>query len=181
MYYENIDGFFDFSDLYDKIVDHFPSGATFVEVGVWQGKSICYLAETIQAANKQIWLYAVDTWKWMGEKKLKPVVEENNGDMFPVFISNMKSAGVESMIKPIRSDSAEAAKRFKDESLDFIFIDAGHSADSIRKDLHAWAPKLKKDGIIAGHDYKAGGVKTEVNKFFGGRVKAYSVDSWIVE
>ena len=59
-------------------------------------------------------------------------------------------------------------KLFENESLDFIFIDACHDYECVVDDLNAWFPKLKKNGIIAGHDYYAGfyGVEKAVNEFF---------------
>jgi len=53
----------------------------------------------------------------------------------------------------IRKTSIEAAKDFEDESLDFVYIDGNHCFMSIAEDLYTWTPKIKKGGIISGHDY----------------------------
>jgi hypothetical protein len=53
----------------------------------------------------------------------------------------------------LRLTSVEASKRFKDNSIDLIFIDADHAYESIREDIQSWLPKVKKGGIICGHDY----------------------------
>jgi hypothetical protein len=37
--------------------------------------------------------------------------------------------------------------------LDFCFIDENHSYKSVREDVLMWLPKIKKGGILAGHDY----------------------------
>lgn len=42
---------------------------------------------------------------------------------------------------------------FKDNSIDFIYIDAEHTYESVKRDLDLYLPKLKKGGIIGGHDY----------------------------
>jgi len=47
----------------------------------------------------------------------------------------------------------EAVKTIKDASLDFIYIDGLHDFDSVIMDLVCWIPKVKKKGIISGHDY----------------------------
>ena len=69
----------------------------------------------------------------------------------------------------IISKSHEAAKEFDDFSVDSIFIDAGHSYESVKKDIECWYPKMKKNSIISGHDYTEGwpGVMKAVNEFFG--------------
>jgi len=53
----------------------------------------------------------------------------------------------------IRSNSVTAATSIKDESLDWVYIDAGHSFKEVESDYKAWYPKVRKGGIISGHDY----------------------------
>ena len=65
--------------------------------------------------------------------------------------------------------SWDAAVNFADESIDFVFIDADHSYESVKKDIEAWLPKIRKNGIISGHDYGNGNpseVKQAVDEKF---------------
>lgn len=49
--------------------------------------------------------------------------------------------------------STEAAKKFRNESIDFIYVDARHDYCGVKEDiLHYWSI-LKPGGIMAGHDY----------------------------
>jgi len=66
----------------------------------------------------------------------------------------------------IRKTSEEASRDFKDGSLDFVYIDADHSYKGICKDLNLWYPKVKKNGILAGHDFDLENVQSAVYKFF---------------
>ena len=43
--------------------------------------------------------------------------------------------------------------KFENDSIDFIYIDGSHSEENVRRDVELYLPKLKKNGIIAGHDY----------------------------
>ena len=61
-------------------------------------------------------------------------------------------------------DSIKAAKEFEDGSLDFVYIDANHSYDAVKADILAWLPKVKKGGIIGGHDLDWGEHEYEVLK-----------------
>jgi predicted O-methyltransferase YrrM len=56
-------------------------------------------------------------------------------------------------IKIIREFSHVASSFFPDNFFDFIYIDADHSKQGCYQDLVHWYPKVKKGGIISGHDY----------------------------
>jgi len=68
-------------------------------------------------------------------------------------------------------DSADAAKYYKDNvdrPIDLIFIDDGHEAEDVDRDIRSWMPFLVKGGLIAFHDYGAErwpAVKMVVNSF----------------
>jgi predicted O-methyltransferase YrrM len=48
----------------------------------------------------------------------------------------------------------EVVNQFEDESLDVVFIDLTHTYESVKQDIELWLPKVKKGGILAGHDYE---------------------------
>ena len=59
--------------------------------------------------------------------------------------------------------------RFKDNSIDLIYIDGDHFYDGVKNDLEIWFPKIKKGGVFGGHDYsdyRGWGVKKAVSEFF---------------
>jgi SAM-dependent methyltransferase len=69
----------------------------------------------------------------------------------------------------VRGYSDEVARRFEDGSFELVFIDADHTEEWVSRDLVAWMPKVKRGGIIAGHDYDSRnwpGVKLAVDRFF---------------
>jgi hypothetical protein len=53
----------------------------------------------------------------------------------------------------VRKTSMEAIEDFEDESLDFVYIDGHHGFRYVAEDLCEWTPKVKKGGIVSGHDY----------------------------
>ena len=66
----------------------------------------------------------------------------------------------------------EAASLFENGSLDFVFLDADHSFESVWQDLSVWYPKVRIGGILAGHDFLDGelpegnlGVESAVSMF----------------
>jgi hypothetical protein len=56
-------------------------------------------------------------------------------------------------IDVIRKRSDQAALRFADAVLDFVYIDANHSFSAVANDLQLWYPKIRTGGLLAGHDY----------------------------
>lgn len=160
--YEDISGFFNFSEFYDFIASNFENGATFIEVGAWFGKSVIYLAQRVKSLNKIIKIYAVDTWEGTkNESMLMDIVKQFGGNIYGEFINNIKDCNVDDLITPIIKDSCLAAENFSDNSVDFIFLDADHSYEAAKSDILTWYPKVKSGGIISGHDY---GFWSGVNK-----------------
>jgi hypothetical protein len=47
----------------------------------------------------------------------------------------------------------DALKDFDDGSLDFVYLDGDHRFPYIAEDIFFWWNKVKKGGILSGHDY----------------------------
>jgi hypothetical protein len=181
-FYDKIDGWFNFENIYALVVRKFNDGSKFVEIGSWKGKSASYMGIEIKNSGKKIQFDCIDTWDGSEEHTninsmfYDPLTKIKDG-LFDVFMKNIYP--VSDYINPIRMTSVEASKLYEDESLDFIFIDAAHDYENVKKDILAWFPKLKKNGIIAGHDYTTHeGVKLAVDDLLHVDV---SGTSWVYE
>lgn len=110
-----------------------------VEVGVDKGDYGRVLAE---AGLK---VTGVDCWEnYSGYKRLGAY--KSNMEM---AIDNLKGLNY----KIIRKYSMDALDDFEDESLDFVYIDANHTLPYVCLDIFGWERKVRKGGIISGHDY----------------------------
>jgi predicted O-methyltransferase YrrM len=114
---------------------------TMIEVGIDTGKTTFHLLDTIP----NLTIYAVDTdiSKFYNES-----VKEKYGDR----------------LKPIQGYSFQVVEQFEDNFADIIFIDADHSYESVKKDILKYTPKLKKGGLLTGHDIDYPGVNKAVKE-----------------
>ena len=157
-FYQNIgEDWMDFQELYSEMVNYFPDNSHFVEVGSWKGRSASYMSVEILNSKKRIQFDCVDTWLGSVEHTDPNslfFVEEliNDKDwLYYQFLNNTRP--VCDIINTVRSSSLDSVNLYENRSLDFVFIDASHEYDDVKKDILAWYPKIKKGGIIAGHDF----------------------------
>jgi predicted O-methyltransferase YrrM len=143
--YQDIDGWFNHQAAYDFLLSQVPEGGTFVELGAWLGKSSAYLCDKATHQNITI----VDTWKGSPNELNTTHKLATEVDIYDLFVENMG----ERKYKAIRATSKAAARKFKAESLDVVFIDLTHTYEAVKEDIQLWLPKVKKGGYIAGDDY----------------------------
>ena len=143
---------FDYADFYRAVAQR--PWTTYVELGCWKGHSTAYLAQAIASTGRIATVYAVDlfddvlkTTDYPAGHPIRKLLE-SGVSMYDIFLYNIEKAGIKSMIQVIRKPSWKAARLF--DEVDFVFVDAAHDEESVRKDIEAWLPKTR---MIAGHDY----------------------------
>lgn len=169
-----IDGWYNYEDFYQQVVNGLKDDSIICEIGSWLGKSTIGMALTNKKLNKNCKIYAIDTWKGSNEEFHKKYLKElKNISLYEKFLNNIEIYGVKDKITPIKKKSVEASIQFQDNSVDLVIIDGSHEYKDVLDDIKAWIPKVKKGGIISGDDYGnatyAGwdGVIKAVNDFFG--------------
>lgn len=125
-----------------------------VEVGVREGRYSKFILDNTNVKT----LYAIDPW----ESNVELNTPE---DAYQQCKDRLTPYGNRAIM--LKAYSPDICLIFQDESFDFIYIDALHDYESVKKDINAWYPKLKKGGILAGHDYSTRweGVMLAVNEF----------------
>ena len=131
-----------------------------IESGTCRAESTAYFLE--KCLNIDL-LTTIDPYKgyqdWNGE-----ITQETVDRFMEVAKKNLKQYG--KRVKMLREDSVAVAGTFKDESVDFIFVDGDHSYDATLADCEAYYSKLKKGGIFCGHDYQTiESVKRSIDDF----------------
>jgi hypothetical protein len=144
-----------------------------VELGVGDGVFSKFLLDESPLQK----LISVDLWKpaeYLGGKPDPTIVKTvEDGDKKFRTVSSMLNKFFGSRSEVWRCESAQAATKIKNGTLDFIFIDASPDYKNVLKYLIDWYPKIKNGGIISGHDFVDGrhfgvqfGVKSAVEFFF---------------
>ena len=179
-FYQNIgEDWFGHSNFYSEIVNKFPDGSHFVEVGVWKGRGASYMGVEINNSGKNIKFDCVDTWEYIDSQN--DISKDSYENLYDIFLKNIEP--VKHIINPVKLLSTDAAKKYEDNSLDFVFVDAAHDYTNVKNDIEAWFPKIKVGGIIAGHDYNTSidGVKKAVDEFFNEKNIINKENCWIYE
>lgn len=170
--------YFTYPSLYQEIVSAMPDGSVFVEVGSWKGRSISFFLVEMINQNKQFCTFCIDTWKGSEEHTHMECINANS--LYDIFLKNTEP--VKDNFSRIRMPSVQAAAFFPKQSITVAFIDAAHDYESVKADILAWLPKIRKGGLLIGHDYLHEGVKTAVHEIFGDAVKTTDAtqNCWIV-
>lgn len=124
------------------------------EIGVWTGE----YSEVLLKANPKLHLYSIDSWQVSAYDSW----DQDNSNPLPgsreqSYFENLHKETVK-RLSPynctiIRKSSMQAVKDFEDNSLDFVYLDAGHDFLNFTLDIDYWKDKVRVGGILAGHDY----------------------------
>jgi len=113
-----------------------------VEIGTYEGHHAREMFEKLDIEK----LYLVDPYEKY-ESTLAPHLQKAKAEALNV-LDEFKDK-----IVIVYEKSVEAAKKIADELLDFVYIDGEHSYEAVSQDIPTWYPKVKKGGIVGGHDY----------------------------
>ena len=148
-----------------------------VEVGVHQGNNSLRILKTLNIEK----LFLVDPYYDFSEAGLEGTLHCSEKD-YEIALENVRA--YLNKVTFIKKPSVEAANSFKNETVDFVYIDAWHKYEAVKQDIKTWYPKVKKGGVIGGHDFVpffAGVVyaSTEFAKESGLKLSFKGSDWWI--
>ena len=156
----------------------------FLEVGVLEGvtsRNICELLNKMHEGNFKftgIDLFGIDLFN-NNTKEFTPISKKISNPLkwfFFKFILRMEphsKEGVDFLLKKfgnsiniLRGYSDQILQEINLKKIDFVFLDGGHSYDTVKKDLLILISKLDKNGVIVCDDYDVThyGVKQAVDE-----------------
>ena len=140
------------------------------EIGVYKGQ----FSKKIKQARPDIRHYMIDPWKPYADRNSRGKLTNFGKGLTTTeeMLDVMKQAisvALDYDCIVIPAESLKAVEMFEDNSLDYVFIDASHEYEDVKADIEVWSPKVKKGGIVGGHNYKDKtypGVTKAVDEFF---------------
>jgi hypothetical protein len=132
-------------------------GLTGAEIGVYKGDNAEFILKLLEPTI----LYLIDPWNNFMDINSNEIIGEIQ------YIQTQERLKMYGNKRLVKRTSLEASKLFDNKQLDFVYIDGDHSYRSIKQDLGLWYSKVKKGGILSGHDYHQTmeGVVLAVNEF----------------
>jgi len=132
--------------------------AFFKEIGFKRGVEIgvAWAQNIIDYCEAGLEMYGIDPWHETEDFKYRKIisVEGKYGKTIEGIYQLAKDRTAKyPNCKLIAKTSMEALADFKDRSLDFVYIDGDHSFGYVAMDIWKWSRKVRKGGVIAGHDY----------------------------
>jgi len=109
---------------------------TLVEVGTFEGATTRALAESTSGH-----VYSMDVF-----------FAGRSGICYPEVIARHHCRKYKN-VTILKGASADVGRTFA-QPVDFLFVDADHSYEGVKRDWSVWFPKVKVNGIIALHDCK---------------------------
>ena len=154
------------ADERQQLLTLLPKDAVCAEVGSWRGD----FAAAILGASKPRQLYLIDAWEYRAEEEYEQANygghsaeagQEGMDAIHQSVVDRFRAEIQSGRVLIRRARSVEAAASLSDESLDWVYIDADHSYEGVKRDLEAYFRVVKPGGFLAGDDY------AQPDKWFG--------------
>ncbi len=114
------------------------------EIGVERG----IFSSVLLKANPDLELFCIDSWEGY-----EGYICKLNQEELPLKLYEAQERLAGYNVHFYKQYSMQAVKRFKDNSLDFVYIDANHDVPWVMDDILQWEKKVRPGGIVSGHDY----------------------------
>jgi predicted O-methyltransferase YrrM len=141
-----------------------------VEIGAYSGEGTIVLAKHFKE------VLAVDPW--LNGYDIGDVASQQCPMKF-VFAKFQENTKDLNNVNYSQGKSLDALDFINTESLDLVYVDGDHRYEAAVADLKGWLPKLRKGGVMAGHDWSFKAVQAALSEVFGHKeITLFQGDSW---
>jgi hypothetical protein len=141
------------------------------EVGVFAGE---FAESLLRMKPKELTL--LDAWQSEDGMLFSGDVDGNNGvNLSQEYLYGLVTSRFahHPHVKILRGWTWETIPTIPDNSLDYVYMDADHSYEGMKRDLRLIVTKLKSDAYLMGHDYEMNFQKAKIPWKFGVREAEY--------
>jgi hypothetical protein len=129
-----------------RLASKVPADQAIVEIGVFQGRSLAFLA---MGAQPGVRVFGVDPWNLPRKSKPKYSSDETYQAVRKVF-------SLVPQVELVRDFSVEAAVKYRGPKIGLLHIDADHTEAGVRSDFGAWKRHLARGSFVCFDDYHRG-------------------------
>jgi hypothetical protein len=167
--------FFGLIEFNHFILNHFEGKGNLkmMEMGSYRGESTFMWASSGQFQE----IIAVDPFEGETDNK-NEYFNDNWSAVKREFWTNTRYFN---NVKLVQDYNFNVINNYPDQYFDFIYIDASHDYESVKRDIQISLPKIKNGGLIGGHDYEPTwkGVIKAVDEIFEKPTKTFMDESWV--
>ena len=134
--------------LWDRAAE-LKAGDQMVEIGSFQGRSMCVLASSAPAG---VTLFAIDPHGGndRGPQEIDGFAKEAESD-HQLFLTNLTNAGVRDRVTYLRKYANDATDDVQG-SLQLLYVDGAHRFKPASEDIRQWGARLNDGGRLLVHD-----------------------------
>ena len=117
-----------------------------IEIGVYHGVNSYMLLDACPNIKKIVGVDPFESymdWQYM-------VTQDVMDEAYAAFNENLEL--MKNRFELLKMKSIDAASELENDAYDFVFIDGDHSIKAVLSELEMYVPKIKKGGLVAGHD-----------------------------
>lgn len=137
----------------EALLEHLPKNAVVAEIGVAEGEFSCRILAMAQPKE----LHLIDPWAFQNRSDYiadhNNVAQAEQNERFHAIQQKFFREIAQGKVVLHRGFSQEVAANFKPATFDWIYVDGMHTFEAVRDDLALYLSKMKKGGLILGHDY----------------------------
>jgi predicted O-methyltransferase YrrM len=119
------------------------TNGTIIELGSMHGRSAYCLSMSSPTSK----IFCLDYWSGWMCKTTDGVERSNSIETFKSYTSKCEN------VTPVQLFLDKKTEPLWEEPVDMVFIDTSHTNPDDWNVIEFWLPKIKKGGIICGHDY----------------------------
>jgi hypothetical protein len=132
------------------LIKMLPPGSVVAEIGCWRAY---FAVEILNSCPNVHRLFCVDAWKKQ-TGYVDPLSDDDHEENLRQAKHHLRGHLPSGRVRLVRGESAHVAVNDRTiPPLDGVFIDADHGYEACLTDLRLWSKRLKKSGVIMGHDY----------------------------